>query len=262
MSQAGQEFDHIAKDYDRHRPEYPDELMRALCAYIEAGAQSPRATIVDVGAGTGIATRMLRRYLPPTYRVVGLEPGEGMRQTALEATDPEQEITYIESTAESMPFEDGALAGVVVAQALQWFDRPRFYAEAVRVLAPCGTLAILQNNRNWRESAFLDAYETLLETNDPTYSRHYRSFDIESELRAVPDLNVDPPQFVDWDRAMTVEQFIGMALSSSRVQHMIGLVGEERAVPEIRQLATSATEPDGTLLVRYRSELYLARRRK
>jgi SAM-dependent methyltransferase len=259
MMHAGHEFDQLAGDYDRHRPDYPEALVLALCEHIEAGGNLDPRLVVDVGAGTCIATRLLRRYLGPSYRVIGVEPGEGMRRQAVESTDPDMGIQYLEATAEELPFEGGTLAGVIVAQAAQWFDRPRFYREACRVLAPDGTLAILQNNRNWRESPFLEAYESFLEENNPAYSRHYRAFDIEAELRIVAELDVSPPVAVGWDRPMTVAGFIGMARSSSRLQQVVDLLGEERAVAAVLELAAGFADTSGNIKVRYQSELYLAR---
>jgi len=75
---------------------------------------------------------------------------------------------------------------MLVAQALQWFDRPRFYQGCRARLVLGGVLAILQNNRDWKASEFLDEYEALLEETSPGYTRHYRSFDVEAELAGLP----------------------------------------------------------------------------
>lgn len=260
MSGAGSEFDKLAVDYDRHRPSYPHQLMGALREHLEAGNHAGRGVVVDAGAGTGIATRLLRHSLDERFQVIGLEPGESMRRQATESTDPGLNITYIQATAENMPFSDGALSGVIVAQAVQWFDRPAFYREAKRVLLPGGTLAILQNNRDWRASPFLDAYEAFLEQNSPAYDRNYRAFDIHAELRAVDGLAVDPPVFIGWERPMTVEGFIGMTRSSSRLQQVVRQLGEDKTVTVVRDLVRSFADTDDIISVRYQSEVYLARR--
>jgi ubiquinone/menaquinone biosynthesis C-methylase UbiE len=260
MSQAGREFDHLADGYDRYRPEYPHELMRFLAEHIEAGNHPDPAVVADVGSGTGIATRLLHRHLDLRYLILGVEPGEGMRLKALQSTPDAMEIEYLESAAEDMPFDDNALCAVMVAQALQWFDRPRFYIEVCRVLRPAGTLAILQNNRDWQASPFLDEYETFMETNNPAYSRNYRAFDIEAELAKVNGLEVDQPLVASWDREMSVDEFIGMAMSSSRLQQVVSILGELETVSSVRDLAGRYVDESALLQVRYRSELYLARR--
>jgi ubiquinone/menaquinone biosynthesis C-methylase UbiE len=257
---AGREFDNLADGYDKHRPEYPDVLMKTIADHLEAGNHPDPVVVADVGAGTGIATRLLRTRLPDRYLVLGVEPGEGMRLQALASTPDEMGIDYIESTAEDLPFDDGGIAAVVVAQALQWFDRPRFYREVARVLRPGGTLAVLENNRDWHSSIFLDAWESFLEEQNPAYNRNYRAFDIQSELMDAGELNPDDPVVEIWDRAMSVEEFVGMAESSSRFQQVVERIGERPALERARLLATQHAADDGDVRVRYRSELYLARR--
>jgi ubiquinone/menaquinone biosynthesis C-methylase UbiE len=260
MSGAGREFDKLAGDYDRYRPEYPELLIDALVAHIEDARHPAPAVVADVGSGTGIATRLLRRRLPERYLVLGVEPGEGMRLQALASTPGDLGIEYVESTAEDLPFDDDGIAAVVVAQALQWFDRPRFYREAARVLRPGGTLAVLQNNRDWRGSIFLNAWESFLEDQNPSYNRNYRAFDIHSELMDVSEMTVDNPVVEVWDRAMSIEAFVGMAESSSRFQQVVERIGERHALERARVLATQHATDDGDVQIRYRSELYLARR--
>jgi ubiquinone/menaquinone biosynthesis C-methylase UbiE len=260
MSQAGSEFDRLAGGYDRHRPEYPQELMQALAEHIESGRHPDPAVVVDVGAGTGIATRLLRRYLDDRYLLIGVEPGEGMRHQAKESTPDSMQIEYQSSTAEELLYDDSTISALVVAQALQWFNRPLFYVEACRVLRPAGTLAILQNNRDWQSSPFLDEYETFMESNNPEYSRTYRAFDIHAELAAVSGLEVDQPQVAGWDREMSVDDFAGMTMSSSRLQQVVAILGERPTVSAVRELARRYADETGTLQVRYRSELYLARK--
>lgn len=259
MAETGNAFDGLAGDYNRHRPDYPLLLMEALREHLEAGCPAGTGVIVDAGAGTGIATRLLRRSLDARFQVIGLEPGADMRRQAAEATDPSSNITYIQAAAENMPFADGMLDGVVVAQAVQWFDRPAFYHEAKRVLRPRGTLAILQNNRDWRASPFLDAYESFLEQNSPAYDRSYRAFDIHAELRAVAGFTAAPSMHIGWERPMTAEDFIGMTRSSSRLQQVVRHLGESQTVTAVQSLARSFADADDMVSVRYQSELYLAR---
>ena len=256
-------YDNLAGDYARHRPEYPEALLEALWAHYEAGRRAgwPRPElVVDVGAGTGIATRLLRRTLGPEVRIIALEPSAGMREQAAAGTPSGLAIEFRDGSAEQLPFESGAATLINVAQAVHWFDRTRFYAEARRVLAPGGTLAILQNNRDWRASPFLDAYETFLETYGEDYSRHYRAFDIEAELGSVEGLEAVTLVVANWEQPMTVEQFAGMARSSSRVQAAMRRNGEQRTIAALLDLLDQYAQSDGTVAVQYRSELYLARR--
>src|SRR5471030_2313973 len=66
-------FDHVAATYDAHRPDYPGELFDVL----ESAMGQPllRAEVLDVGAGTGIATRALAGR---GAKVVAVDPGPGV----------------------------------------------------------------------------------------------------------------------------------------------------------------------------------------
>lgn len=51
-------------------------------------------------------------------------------------------VEYRVAPAEDSGLADASVDLLTVAQALHWFDIPRFFAEAVRVLAPGGILAV------------------------------------------------------------------------------------------------------------------------
>ena len=72
----------------------------------------------------------------------------------------------------------------MAAQAAHWFDRPRFYREAARVLDGRGLLALVFNCRLWQESPFMEEHERLLERLSPGYTRRYREIDFLAEAAA------------------------------------------------------------------------------
>jgi ubiquinone/menaquinone biosynthesis C-methylase UbiE len=254
-------FDGLASTYQRYRPRYPDALLGELRAFALSGDAfgRDRPLVLDVGSGTGISTRLLRATFGPRPLVVGVEPGRDMRREAVADTLAELDVAYVSGLAEALPFADGEAAVAVAAQALQWFDRPAFYREARRVLAAGGTLAVLQNNRDWSRSDALRVYEEFLEAHSPGYSRFYRAFDVQAELEAVEGIEPSPPLVATWTRTMTADEFVGMTQSSTKMRAAIDAIGEESAV---RTLA-AALGPhcrDGVVEIPYRSELYRARR--
>jgi ubiquinone/menaquinone biosynthesis C-methylase UbiE len=131
-------FDSVAADYERHRPEYPEEALRWAAAQLELGSG---ARVLDVGAGTGKLTRGL---VSLGFDVVAIEPGAPML-AQLRATVPEAEAH--EAPAESIPLPDASADAVTVAQAFHWFDGPAALAEIHRVLRPGGALALVWNRR-------------------------------------------------------------------------------------------------------------------
>ncbi|RUP48952.1 S-adenosyl-L-methionine-dependent methyltransferase [Jimgerdemannia flammicorona] len=51
-------------------------------------------------------------------------------------------IDYQEASAERLPFADSRVDVITSGQAFHWFDHPKFFGEAKRILKPRGTLAI------------------------------------------------------------------------------------------------------------------------
>ncbi|MEV4659001.1 class I SAM-dependent methyltransferase [Micromonospora sp. NPDC049301] len=130
-------FGAAASDYDRFRPTYPEEAVRWALDGLSDAAQ-----VVDLGAGTGILTRVVRAL---GHRVLPVEPDPGMR-AQLDAATPG--VTALTGSAEAVPLPAGAADAVLVGQAYHWFDKERAHAEIARVLRPGGTFAPIWNVRD------------------------------------------------------------------------------------------------------------------
>jgi SAM-dependent methyltransferase len=130
VEQRATVFGAAAARYDRTRPGYPRELIDLLVS-------RPSMRVLDVGCGTGIASRLL------TQRgcvVLGVEADARMAAVARERG----------TEVEVARFEDwdggGRLFDVVVsAQAWHWVDHRTGPTIARRVLPRGGALAILWN---------------------------------------------------------------------------------------------------------------------
>jgi SAM-dependent methyltransferase len=129
-------FETVAADYERHRPDYPEEALRWAAGQFGLGEG---ARVLDVGAGTGKLTRGL---VAVGFEVVAVEPGAPMLEQLKEAV-PEAEA--LEGPAESMPLPDASVDAAFAGQAYHWFDRDRAVPELHRVIRPGGGLALLWN---------------------------------------------------------------------------------------------------------------------
>jgi SAM-dependent methyltransferase len=129
-------FESVAADYERHRPEYPDEALRWAVARL---GLAPGARVLDIGAGTGKLTRGL---VAVGLGVVAVEPGAPMLDQ-LRAAVPG--VAALEGCAESIPLPDGSVDAAFAGQAYHWFDRERALPELHRVVGPGGGLALLWN---------------------------------------------------------------------------------------------------------------------
>lgn len=136
---ARQGFDRAANEYHRGRPGYPPECLDFVTKVLRPPLEGP---VVEVGAGTGKFTRLLRERLSD---VVAVEPVSGMRARFRELLP---DCPLHEGTAETLPFADSSVTMIVAAQAFHWFDGPRALSEFVRVLRPGGVLVLVWNVRD------------------------------------------------------------------------------------------------------------------
>jgi SAM-dependent methyltransferase len=124
--------DHFSKqagDYAKYRPVYP----RAMFEYLARLAPA-RALAWDCGTGSGQAALGLAEWFE---HVIATDPSEAQIRNAA----PHPKVEYRVAPAEQTDIAAGSVDLITVAQALHWFDHPRFYAEAWRVLRPAGVLA-------------------------------------------------------------------------------------------------------------------------
>jgi SAM-dependent methyltransferase len=123
-------FGAAAKAYASYRPGYPAALFDWLCTVSKG-----RERAWDCGTGSGQAAVALADHF---VEVVASDPSVAQLLSA--ARTPR--LSYLAMTAEEVALRTASADLVTVAQALHWFDRPRFFAEADRVLRAGGTLAV------------------------------------------------------------------------------------------------------------------------
>jgi SAM-dependent methyltransferase len=124
-------FGSDAERYDRARPRYPEALIERIVA------ASPGRDFLDVGCGTGIASR---QFAAAGATVLGIDVDGRMADVA-RASGLEVEVAA---------FEDWDPAGrtfdaVVSAQTWHWIDPGAGASKAARALAPSGRLAVFWN---------------------------------------------------------------------------------------------------------------------
>jgi SAM-dependent methyltransferase len=134
-AERSRSFGAIAEDYDRLRPGPPDEAVDWL---LPAGGQ----VAVDVGAGTGLLTRVLAGKVP---RVIAVEPDERMR-AVLSARSPG--IETLDGRGEAIPLPDASADGVFISSAWHWMDPGRTIAEVTRVLRDGGRFGLIWTRRD------------------------------------------------------------------------------------------------------------------
>ncbi|MFI0943769.1 class I SAM-dependent methyltransferase [Streptomyces sp. NPDC021020] len=136
-----QSFDLAAVQYAAARPSYPAELLDRVEDF--AGSPLAGARVADVGAGTGIATALLRER---GADVIAVEPGGAM---AGELHRVLPDVPVVRGDGNTLPLAATSCDLVTYAQSWQWTDPARSVPEALRVLRPGGALAIW-----WNTTAF------------------------------------------------------------------------------------------------------------
>lgn len=122
-------FSGHAREYAAHRPGYPPALFERLAAITPS-----RGCAIDMATGNGQAARQLAKHFD---HVIALDASS--EQIAHAAPNPK--ITYGCAPAEATGLDDDSADLITVAQALHWFDHPRFFAEAARVAKPGAVFA-------------------------------------------------------------------------------------------------------------------------
>ncbi len=128
-------FTAVANQYATFRPTYPEELFDWL-----AGVAPQRELAWDCGAGSGQATAALAARF-------GHVLGTDISAAQLASAPRLPNVEYRTATAEASGLPDRCADLVTIAQALHWFDLPKFYTEARRVLKPQGIIAAWGYNR-------------------------------------------------------------------------------------------------------------------
>ncbi|MFD7262711.1 class I SAM-dependent methyltransferase [Streptomyces sp. NPDC059874] len=138
MTKRARSFDAAAALYRASRPAYPPALFDAVEEL--AGRSLTGARVADVGAGTGIATALLRER---GAEVLAVEPGDGM---AAEFRLANPGIPIVRGDGDRLPLASGAFDFLTYAQAWHWTDAAHSVPEARRVLRPGGALALWWND--------------------------------------------------------------------------------------------------------------------
>lgn len=253
MPQIQDRFGDGADKYQSHRPDYPASLLKRLIAAVP---ETPAPAILDVGCGTGIFTRQLRKVAPAAAAIVGIDPSEAMLEIARNLDTPG--IGYTPGTAERLPVPDRSAAAIVAATAAHWFDRPAFYREARRALRPGGLLAIIEYVRDEANSPAAGiAVEFLHRHGGP---RAYERPDYAAELKALHGF----PDVGHWKEAKTLElsfeEFAGLVLSSSHARPAIETMGRAGAAAALEDMTRAAIGETAVIPFGYVFNLFMAKK--
>jgi ubiquinone/menaquinone biosynthesis C-methylase UbiE len=160
------DFTGLATDYSQHRPDYCPSVLRALLGLL--GKPTAEVDFVDVGAGTGIWTRMV--HDAEVRSVTAVEPNEDMRNNGI-ADSQRTDVCWRAGGAEATGLPSGSADWLSMASSFHWANFDTATQEFHRVLRAGGRFTALWNPRLIEVNPLLVEIEAHLDTLRPNIKR-------------------------------------------------------------------------------------------
>lgn len=236
-----------AKDYVKYRPTYP---TAAIDAVLEGLDDPTRLTVADIGAGTGISSRLLADR---GVRVIAVEPNGPMRESA----EPHPRVEFRDGSAEKTGLPDRSVDLVVAAQAFHWFKAEEALAEFARILKPGGRLVIMWNARD-NADPFTSGYIQAIRAVGGEHPAEMREFH--------PGITTAGGQFSDLrlfetphEQRLDFDGLVGRATSASYVPKDGERLAELKRL--FRALFDTYKDSAGMVSLKYTTRVYRGERR-
>jgi SAM-dependent methyltransferase len=234
-------FENVADEYDAARPSYPSGVY-------DAHGHLKGLVVLDVGAGTGIATRQLSAR---GALVIAVDPGGGVLARAAARTPG---LRAVVADGAVLPIQDGVADLICFAQAWHWLDASTRSVEAHRVLRDRGRWAGWWSHARADDKNWFDAYWSIIERTCPGTHRGQRDIDWGATVADSGLFDLDDRVVVPWMREISVDAWMTDQTSHSYVAALTHS-DRDRLCRSLRRVLDESF-PDGTMTVRYETWLW------
>jgi SAM-dependent methyltransferase len=155
-------FDQEAQLYNEIRPRYPEALFETM---IDVTALSPRAKLVEIGPGTGQATRPLARR---GYQITAIELGAALADVARHQLRLYPNVRVVTGAFEEIAIPADTFDLVFAATAFHWIRPELRYVKPHHILKATGHLAIIHTHHVSDERG-----DQFFKATQPIYERYF-----------------------------------------------------------------------------------------
>ncbi|MBW4586856.1 class I SAM-dependent methyltransferase [Aetokthonos hydrillicola Thurmond2011] len=237
-------FSDRAEDYVKSRPSYPAEAIDII---LEGLALPSQLVAADIGAGTGISSRLLAER---GVSVIAIEPNPAMR----EAAEPHSRVEFRDGTAEVTHLNDSSVDLVTCFQAFHWFKPEPTLSEFRRILKSSGRLAVVWNNRDQTDE-FTAEYSRLVRIASNNHPGESRMKSDEPLFTSPHFSNIREYSFVNRQQ-LDLTGLISRAMSSSYVPREG--VAQQELVSGLQELYQRFRDQQGFVYFAYETSVHLA----
>jgi len=250
IDNSKERFTNRVDDYVKYRPGYPSVVVD----FVHEHGVLPAAPVADIGAGTGISTKL---FLDAGHPVCAVEPNEAMRTACDRWLGGTAGYRSLAGNAEDTLLPEAGVDLVVAAQAFHWFDVERAKKEFKRILRGDKMVALFWNSRSLDGSQFLRDYEALLRRYGTDYEQVAERYSGDEVIEAwFGKGNVQNARFPN-GQTLPFDGLKGRLLSSSYAPGQ-GHPQYEPMLAALRQIFDEQ-QKDGVVVFEYETRLYLGR---
>lgn len=237
-------FSDRAEEYAKYRPGYPDAAIDII---LEGLGEPCNLVAADIGAGTGIASRLLAER---GVQVWAIEPNHQMRQAA--GVLPR--MTMLNGNAEKTGLDAHSVDLVTCFQAFHWFTPDLCLPELHRILKPAGRLAVVWNNRD-RSDLFTQGYSEIVKQLSNQHPAEQKIAAIDPLINSDRFCNVREYNF-PYQQAIDLTGLIGRAESVSYIPKEAQT--RQTLVTELERLYQRWADASGLVYLVYSTQVFLA----